>query len=366
MRLLPASEERLCQKMRALNRLLIVVFFTFGTGCKDVITGPCGSAAFSLCYQKEANNHWYIFGNSLSGAVAQNISNFPDEQSPKFSPDGRYISFIRDVPVNGPLVYVIDLRDGKYIELTSDGGAAYAEQQSNPGWTKDGRVFFAYHRPLTNRAATYSMNPDGTNKKQILGFGANIYFYGDSYTFLYIGGTKLYKTNIDSTINEFVCELQPDSDHYITIRDFDSNAGNLLVNTNAIPGISDAIATLNVESRQMEVVVTSEEGFPAGLQRYSKDYTKIAFIELGRGAPQSQFLSVFENGVKKRLLELKSPEWFDYHPMEFSPDGRFIAFSKNVYQQGQWVSWKSYLCAVDVFSGRLYAIDEGVSPSWRQ
>jgi hypothetical protein len=100
-----------------------------------------------------------------------------------------------------------------------------------------------------------------------------------SYTFLYVDGTKVYKTNIDSTSNEFILELQPSSNQFFTIRDFNQLTGELLVNTNTIPGSSSAIATYSAETKQLNVMLKADTGYALMGQRYSKDYSKIVFIE---------------------------------------------------------------------------------------
>jgi hypothetical protein len=81
-----------------------------------------------------------------------------------------------------------------------------------------------------------------------------------------------------------------------------------------------------------------------------------------------EYLSILENGVKRRLIRLSGGQaggdWFDYNPMQFSPDGKYVAFSKNVTQTGSDFFWKSYLDVVNATSGELQYIDMGFSPVW--
>lgn len=260
----------------------------------------------------------------------------------------------------GPLIYVYDVQSKSFINLTQDGGGA----SLMPQWAPNGKVYFGYPHFWAKYRGTYTMNPDGTDRKKILDSTATVYFYQDSYTFLYISGARVYKTNIDGGFNEFVLDLEPTSDQFFTIRDFNPVAGELLVNTNTIPGSSSAIGEYNVETKRLKAIVVADTGYTLFLQKYSRDFSKVVFIE---HSSNDEYLSVLGNGVKKRLVRIPAstpPVYFSYNPMQFSPDGRYVAFSKQVFQGGPWVSWIEYLYAVDVTSGAVQSIDEGFYPSW--
>jgi len=339
--------------------LAVLVFIPVFIGCKDKITPPVIDGDYSLCYEASYNGHSEIFTNNITGTARKDISNYSgDDEYPQWSPDGRYIVYSRS---SGVVVY--DTKTQANTVLTTDS----VDAGLMPQWTPNGKIFF-YCRSsydVHDPGATYIMNPDGSRKKKILDSEASIYFYHDSYTFLYIIGTKVYKTNIDNTFNEFVLELpSPGSDQFVTIRDFNPLTGDFLVSTNTIPGSSDAIATYNVETKQFNQLVTAEEGYVLYLQKYSNDFSKIAFVE---GSSNDEYLSVLENGVKRRLVRIPAttpPVHFSFEPMQFSPDGKYNAFSKQVFQSGQWVSWTEYLYAVDVATGNVQYIDEGFYPSW--
>ena len=328
-------------------------------GCKDEGTAPgvtdenfpADGGENTLCYEKSYNGSWEVFTNNIAGTNPQNISNnAADDEYPQFSPDGRYISFLR----NGAQEFVYDYMAGASTNL---GGANWPLT-----WTPSGKLCFAAP------AAVYVMNPDGTEKKKILDSAATTYFYQDSYSFLYINtltGSKVYKTNIDHTLNKFVLDLEPSPSQFLTVRDFNGITGELLVNTNTVPGSASAIATFSVQTKQLNAVLKAEEGYTLYFQRYSRDFSAIAFIEHSN---QDEYLSIVKAGAKKRLVRIPASApavTFSYNGMAFSPDGRYIAFSEVVYGSGVWVSWTEYLYVVDVSSGALYFVDKGFHPSWK-
>jgi hypothetical protein len=316
---------------------------------------------FVLCYVKSYNNSWEIFLNNIKGTHPKYISNYAgDDEYPQWSPDGRYIVYSH----NGMLVAVYDVQNQSNTILTSD----TMQAGQTPFWTPNGKICFAYRGPYwTSPWGIYIMDPDGSNIREIK-INPSLYgvslFYQDSYTCLYVDSNKVYKTNIDSTFNEFVLDLQPAQGQSIGIADFNPVADELLVGTNITPDSSEAIAKYNVETKQLNVLLTADEGYILGGQRYSKDFSKIIFNEINTNGYNEEYLSILENGAKRRLIRLPGQvggEWFDYNPMRFSPDGKYVAFSKNV---GTVLAWISYLYVVDVTTGALQYIDMGFAPSW--
>ena len=55
---------------------------------------------------------------------------------------------------------------------------------------------------------------------------------------------------------------------------------------------------------------------------------------------------------------------FSWNQMQFSPDDKYIAFSKNYWQSGEWIWWKEYLYVVDITTGVTTLVDKGFNPSW--
>jgi hypothetical protein len=202
------------------------------------------------------------------------------------------------------------------------------------------------------------MNPDGSNKKKILNDSAAvIYFYPDSYTFLYFNGTKVYKTNIDNTYNEFICDV-----NYPGIEGFNPYTEEFLIVTSS--NGKSVVATYSIKTCSLNILLTAEVGYGFMQLRYSSNYSKIALIEHG---DNNEYLSILENGVKGRLVRIPAnfpPVCFSYEPMQFSPDDKYIAYDKQVFGSGAWVNFREYLYVVDVSNGNTQYIDEGIGVAW--
>jgi Tol biopolymer transport system component len=328
------------------------------------------NTAYELCYEKEDTTlyngslypNWEVYINNIIGTSPLNISNYyGDDEYPKWSPDGKYIAYSKRTDSNLEVI-VYDIQNQTYTNLVPINPSS-----QTPKWTPNGKVYFTFREDYGKPYITYIMNPDGSDKKIMLDTVADeIYFYADSYNFVYRSGTKIYKSNIDTSFKEEIFDLAPDSYTYFTIRDFNSLTGELLLNTNAFPDYKSAIATYNIETKQLKFILGAEPGFWVYLQRYSKDYSKIVFIEVDTTTYELQYLSVFSNGEKKRLVKLTGlKEEFDWNPMEFSYDGKYVAFGKVVYGSGAWLSWTTYLYVVDIETATLQFIDRGHSPSWK-
>ena len=328
---------------------------------------------YSLCYEKEDSTlledgtyrlNWEIYVNNMTGTNPRNISNYErDDEHPRWSPDGRYIAYTRRLKSDLVAIVIYDTKEQYEKIISPNIGTSNLE----PEWTPNGKVYFGYRSSYYDPWATYLVNPDGSNPKKILDtLGYDIYFYNDSYTFIYRKETKIYRTNIDGTFNEFILDEDAPGDTFFTLRDFNPFIGDLLVNTNAIPGYSSAIATFNTETKQLNLIIGAEEPYRFMLQRYSKDYSKIIFIEENGSTHEEEYLTVFENGEKKRLVKLTGMYWhFDYNPMQFSYDSRYVAFSEYKIKDQFWYARNCYLYVIDIITGELFFIDnEGISPSW--
>lgn len=350
----------MCKKIFLILIVPTVVISSILNSCKDGITNPVNSVG-DLCYEKSVNNHWQIFTNNISGSNPQNISNYSDDDEyPQWSPDGKYIVYSRSQPLGGLLIIVYDTKTQTSKDLSDGGGA-----DLQPHWTPDSRVFFGYSSSGSKYQGTYLINPDGSNRKKILDTTATIYFYNDSYNFLYVlEHTKVYKSNIDNTVNEFLFDLRQTMGQQIVIQGFNPITEELLISPTNTDGMQ-TIATYSIITKSVHFLLTAEQGYSFFQMQYSMDFSKIAFIEYSNN---DEYLSVFENGNKKRLVRIPSSSpavHFSYEPMEFSPDDRYIAFSEQIINPGQWISFSTPLLIVNIVDGTVHKLeDEAHYPSW--
>jgi FlgD Ig-like domain/WD40-like Beta Propeller Repeat len=321
---------------------------------------------FVICYEKQPyNNNWQIFLNNIKGTHPKDISNYAgDDEYPQWSPDGRYIVYSRALT----LVAVYDVQNQTNTVLTSD----TMEAGQNPFWTPNGKICFTLRGPSLTWG-NYIMDPDGSNVREIKinpsYYGVSL-FYQDSYTCLYVDSNKVYKTNLDSTFNEFILDLEPTQNQYIAITDFNPLTSELLlVGTNFTPDSSDAIAKFNVETKQLSILLTEEKSFSLGEQRYSKDFSKIVFIEISSNNTV-EYLSILENGIKRRLVCISINEtsggssYFGWYPLRFSPDDKYIAYNKLFMKSGTWITLFMDLYIVEIDTGNTQHIDNGEAYDW--
>jgi len=319
---------------------------------------------FAFCYNRGLNGVGQVFLNNVKGTHPRDISNYTDGDDgySQWSPNGRYIVFQRSVPVFGPLTVVYDIQNITYTNLTSDRGLS----ASLPQWTPNGKVCFAYHRPVSSLAATYLMNPDGTGSQKILdSVATQIYFYPDSYRFLYImDWTRVYRTNIDGTFNEFVGNLEQISSQGIAAQGFNPASDELLIVYYSPVDSVDRIATYNVTTKNIRDLYLADAGYHFNQIIYSEGGQQIAAVE---HSDLDEWLSVVAGGAEKRLVRIPQSDpivHFSFEPIRFSPDGSKISFSEEQFNVGPYATWTQVLYVVDVSSGIIRRIDIGWNPSW--
>jgi Tol biopolymer transport system component len=346
--------------MRSFISVCSVLFVLCVNGCRghlvDPEPSPFTGGGNSLCYVAPSNGYWNIFTMDLTGTAPHNISNAPcSNEYPQWSPDGRYILFSRS-----GLIIAYDTKNHTEYNLTSDGGVA----SQTPRWLPNGKACFSYPYAGGPYQGTYIINPDGTDRKRILDSATTadmkmMFFYQDSYNFLYVVNySRVYKTNIDGTVNEFLVDLQQAVSPNVAIQGFNPATEELLLTS------SGAIETYSIKPKTTNIVASADNGYTFFQITCSLDCSKIAVIE---HSEQDEYLSVLENGRKTRLVRLPTSfpsRTFSFNPMQFSPDGKYIAFSKQIWGTGAWVSFKDELYVVEIATHGELDIGEGHAPSW--
>lgn len=340
---------------------IIIVFFIFGCN-DDEITSPIGSGSYLLCYMKYTDQ-WDIYINNMEGSNPQNISNNPYEDSdPIASPDGRYIAYTKRGS-NSINIAVYNIRNNLLTNITP----ASMYQASMPQWTPDSRkIVYTRHTIGDSNYYTYAINPDGNDDKEILDFAPKISFYNDSYNFLFEKiDYIIYRSNMDYNSQIYILDVKGIGKEYSSWQDFYPEENKLLLLIAEEPRITNILAEYDVNEGTLDTLSKAAANWQYILQpKYSPDYSKIAFIEVNYDE-HIYILSLLENGKKTELVRLTDPsEWFDYGALSFSPDGKYLAYVKNISNSGEYVSWSSYLYIINISTKQATFIDSGKRPSW--
>lgn len=348
---------------------ILIAFTFFYSGCKD---NPAEGGLFSnyqIVYHKWINNNWEIYLNSLSGKTPKNISNFSYEDSDcMWSPDGKSVAYTHMVK-RAADIYLFKIKTNENINLTPD--ETYDAQA--PAFSPDGKsILFSYHK-IPDLPCTYIMKSDGSGKRKLLDHETNIYFYEDSYNFLYRPAAVfderenyIYKTNIDRTYNEQILNLRTLAQDYATVFDFNPHENKLLILASDAQNKPNFILTFDAASKNIDTLIKASEGYSFSALRYSHDFSKIALYKYTSDY-ETEWLCMYDVKTKllKDLVEIPSTEGrLNFRPPEFSPDDRYLSYVKSIYQSGGGHSGKSNLYTIELSTGKIQYIDEADDPHW--
>lgn len=351
-------------------KFTILIAFTFiYQGCKDNPAEGGPFSVYEIAYHKWVNNNWEIYLNSLSGNTPKNISNFGYEDSDcMWSPDGKSVAYTHMVKRDAD-IYLFKIETNENINLTPD--ETYDAQ--TPVFSPDGKSILFSYLKILDPPCTYIMKSDGSDKRKLLDFEAKVYFYSDSYNFLYWPALTLddrekciYKTDVDRTYNEQVLDLRNLAQDYATVFDFNPHENKLLILASDAQNKPNFIITVDAASKAIDTLIKASEGHTFSTLRYSHDFSKIALYEWSDDYKTMRLcLYDVKTKVLKYLVEIPSSEGLlNFRPPEFSPDDKYLAYVKSVYQSGGGLSWKSYLYVMELNTGKIQYIDEADDPHW--
>jgi hypothetical protein len=316
---------------------------------------------FAFCYTESAFGDNQIFLNNLKGTHPRDISNYTAgaDGYPQWSPDGKYIVFQRLAPIFSPFVYVYDVVKHSYINLTADGG----EAQTSPQWAPNGKVVFAYERPVLAVAATYMMNPDGSGIQKILdSVATNVFFYSDSYRFLYVmDWTRVYKTDIDGTTNQFICDLQQLMNQSEVAQGFNPSTEEILITYISPTDSMGRVAGLNITTKTVHDLCTADTGYVF----YQVNYcTEIAGVE---HRTEDEWLSVVKNGIKTRYVQIPLSDplvRFAWEKIRIACSDERVAYTVMAFRSGS-ATFLRHVFVLDQSTKTTRWIGFGWEPSWR-
>jgi Tol biopolymer transport system component len=351
------------------NKIILILFLVFiSLNCEeDTLLPDAYSIQRTLCYMKEIDDNWELVMNNFWGTNQKNISNNEKEDSePEWSPDGRYIVYKCFTSLSHTDIYLYDTEDDCLMDISSDD-----VDETSPIWVPDGSKIIYIYNNMSDPYCTYIMDKNGKNKKLLFEYAVNIYFLNDNYSFIYQKSLTsdneiyfVYKSNIDGTKNEFLFDRRNIGENYVSIKDINVKTNDILFTMTSKSGYSNVIATYNIQDQEIDTLSIAEEGWVYLRPIYSHDSKTIAFIERNYDEDISNLI-LFENGLKKELVKITSSEgWFDYNSLAFSPNDKYIAYSKNIYLDNGSVSWNSYLYIVNIETKENLYIDMGKRPVW--
>jgi len=349
-----------------------------------------GIMAYSLCYLRVDTLHypdienyllWAVYLNNISGTNPKTIFKRPRNcYEPHWSPDGQYIAFTHSDSAYGDRdIYLYNTANDSIIPfLTSD-----TSNTQFIAWTYDSKKIIFGNQVGVSLGASYIINLDGKNCRALK--YPVVYLYPNDYDYLYTTqsstkGPSVYHSNLDGTVNEFIVDLTefvPTISGDVSISDFDPNNNNLLLSfddpSTALPNM---IAKYNIDQRELDTIIVSDSGWKCYRPKYSNDSKKIAFqqVHWADTINYTNEISLLDVQTSKISILLEFPDkdesgkhqYFDSHPMIFSTDDKYLAFSKNVLQNepDEMVWWISYLNVVEIDTKYITYIDTGISPKW--
>ena len=344
-----------------------------------------GIMAYSLCYQRQdsisygGTDHylaWSIHLNNITGTNSKTIINWPrHSENPRWSPDGNYIAFTHQDTLGVYHLYLYDTRNDSLITNlipspldTVESGLAM--------WTPDSRLIYGkknLHEPVPG--SWYIMNVDGSNNRQLSYCPS--YVYPDNYNVLCLG-RSVYHSNLDGSVYEFIVDLTQfvsTPNGGVNICGVDPNSNELLLAfddpSTVLPNM---IAKYSMNERRLDTIMVSDSGWKCYNPTFTNDFKKIEMSEvhIADTVNYTNRISVLDLQSHDKTILVEFPhkdesgkiQFIDMNTFAFSPDDKYLAYSRDVVQPALMVWWISYLTVVELSTKHTTQIDIGIDMQW--
>ncbi len=343
-----------------------ILFLHLGCKINDVSTETMNK--FDLCFNKQINNKWAVILYNSTNQSSKNISLDNNDYFPTWSPDGSLIIFTRYKNDGGTDIMSYNIEKNIIVNITN---GKTTESYYSPIWTKSGnQIIFNYHK-IGEKENTQIMNKDGSDKKKILDFCANIFFSNDDNSFVYQpNGTNsendytVFKYSLINNNPDLILDLKTVGEEYTQLYGYNQLQNKILLLIASTPRITDLIATYDLNSKTIDTISVADSGWIYLRPQYSNDYSKILFEKKNYNGKIDKLI-LCEKVKEKEIISLADGNsWFDFNSISFSATNDFLAYTKNINQSSQWAAWESYVYVVDLNTLKNIIIDSGHSPQW--
>jgi Tol biopolymer transport system component len=295
--------------------LMAVVLGWSGMARGESVREQLKATPFKVAYECYIDGNWELFTANADGSGAVNLTNTPKENEhyPQVSPDGTKISFTMDTGEGREAVrslWVMDV-DGKNRRKIAD----YAREQF---WSPDGKVI--------------GYLPQEFPKFNVIDY--------------YTKGMSFYNLETGKT------EVHPNSEklHHLYNPGFSPNGKWIVATVHAGMGLSHAI--LLIEAHGDRIINLK---IPGCRPCISPDGKHIAWGAEDHDLAMAPLDTDSENPtVGKWDLVLKDAKNKIYH-IDWSPDGRFVAFSRGPDGEGDLSKAGTFHAACEIVG--VYAKD---------
>jgi len=348
----------------------IIILYVLCIGCKDNVTNTSLNFEIHLCYQKQCNNsHWQIYIDNINGTIQKNISNNPnnDAYGPVWSPNGKYIAFRYDRENGtGSDIYLYNIFNAVKINITPE--FTLSESASPKLWSPDSKKLIYYYHKIGEPPCYYIMNADGTEKKKLFESESVslISFCDDGSSILFSKKQFLYKVNLLNMSTEMILDFKKMSNNSIYVDGYNPNSNTILCHEDSSSwdgGATFSIKKVNLNTKEVETLVVSENGIKLFHPVLSNDGSKIAYIERDNDNIISRIILIKE-GNKIKLNELKNKNESYGAYIEFSPHSNYLIYTVRKIFSNERVSITYDVYVLNIVTREAHIVTEAVDPHW--